>query len=63
MPTISISAMGQVVDRNGIGHSVNGISPVVLGDSSVLLVVTIVDTSVSGPAVLMDAHFSLSADL
>lgn len=63
MPTISISAMGQVVDRNGIGHSVNGISPVVLGDSSVLLVVTIVDTSVPGPAVLMDAHFSLSADL
>lgn len=63
MPTISISAMGQVVDRNGIGHSVNGISPVVLGDSSVLLVVTIVGTSVSGPAVLMDAHFSLSADL
>lgn len=63
MPAISTSVMGLMIDKSGTSHSVNGISPVILGDSSVLLQVTTVDAIASGPCVLQDAHFSLLADL
>lgn len=63
MPAISTSVMGQMVEKSGTSHSVNGISPIALGDSSVLLQVTTVAAVASGPCVLRDAHFSLSADL